>query len=46
MRLDEVDESVCGGVVGGYGRLVGELGLDGLGELLAELNSEKKRRIN
>ena len=40
--LDEVDEAVGGDVVGGHGVAVGQLGLDGLGELLAKLNTAKK----
>ena len=41
MCLDEVDEAVGGGVVAGDGSLVCQFRLDGLGQLLAELNTEK-----
>lgn len=40
MILDEVDEAVGGGVMRGYGVLVLQLRLNGLGQLLAELNAE------
>ena len=42
MTLDEVDQTVGGGVVGRDRRVVRQLGLDGLGQLLSELNTEQK----
>ena len=44
LGLDEVDEEVGGGVVGGDGGVVLHLGLDGLGELLAQLHTAKRRK--
>ena len=37
--IDHVDEGVGGGVVGGGGLPCAQFWLDGLGELLAELNA-------
>ena len=39
LRLDEVHEAVGGGVVGGHGVVALHLGLDGLGELLAQFHT-------
>ena len=39
MTLDEVDEVVGGGVVGGNRLVIGQLGFNGLGQFLAELNT-------
>ena len=44
LGLDEVDEEVGGGVVGGDGGVVLHLGLDGLGQLLAQLHTAKGRK--
>ena len=41
VALDEVDQVVGGRVVRSNRLVVGKLGLDGLGELLAELNTER-----
>ena len=41
VALDEVDQVVGGRVVRRNRLVVGKLGLDGLGELLPELNTEK-----
>ena len=41
VALDEVDQVVGGRVVRSNRLVVGKLGLDGLGELLPELNTEK-----
>ena len=38
LGLDEVDEEVGGGVVGGDGSVALHLWLDGLGQLLAQLH--------
>ena len=42
MTLDEVDEVVGGGVVGGNWLVIGQLRFNGLGQLLAELNTVNK----
>ena len=44
VTLDEVDKTVGGGVVGRDRRVVRQLGLDGLGQLLSELNTEQKHK--
>ena len=43
VSLDEVDESVGGGVVGGHRVLVVQLRLDGFGKLFSQLNSGKEK---
>ena len=44
LGLDEVDEEVGGCVVGGDGSVILHLWLDGLGELLAQLNPVNRKK--